>query len=89
MPPINPPRPQSERKAAAQMSMEFTTSGMTNRFQASDYFTLRNLYPFRPKASHAEMQDRRCERARTRNYPGCYLPEGTIFHPDLDRRQAT
>ena len=48
--PINPQRPQSERKTAAQMSMEFTTSAMTDRFQASDNFTLRNLDPFRPEA---------------------------------------
>ncbi len=88
MRPINPQRPQSERKTAAQMSMEFATSAMTDRFQASDYFTLRNLDPFRPEASRAGLQDRSCERARTRDYPGGNLPEGIFFHPDLDRRQA-
>jgi hypothetical protein len=62
---------------------------MTNRFQASDYFTLRNLDPFRPKASRAGVQDRSCERTRTRDYPGGNLPEGTFYHPDLDRRQAS
>lgn len=86
--PISPPRPQSERKTAAQMSMEFTTSGMTNRFQASDNFTFRNLDPFRPEASSAGMQDRSCERARTRDYPGGNLPEGSFIHPDQDLRQA-
>ena len=29
------------------------------------------------------MQDRSCERARTRDYPGGNLPEGTFFHPCL------
>ena len=33
MRPINPQRPQSERKTAAQMSMEFATSAMTDRFR--------------------------------------------------------
>jgi hypothetical protein len=86
--PIIPQRPQSERKTPAQMSMELVTSGMTNRFPAADNFTLRNLEPFRPEASRAGMQDRTCERARTRDHPGGNLPEGTAFHPDRVLSQA-
>ena len=86
--PIIPQRPQSERKTPAQMSMELVTSGMTNRFPTTDNFTLRNLDPLRPEASHAGMQDRSCERARTRDHPEGNLPEGTFFHPERVLRQA-
>ena len=86
--PIIPQRPQSERKTPAQMGMELVTSGMTNRFPTTDNFTLGNLDLLRPEASHAGMQDRSCERARTRDHPGGNLPEGTVFHPDRVLRQA-
>ena len=86
--PIIPQRPQSERKTPAQMGMKLVTSGMTTRFPAADNFTLRNLEPFRPEASRAGMQDRTCERARTRDHPGGNLPEGTAFHPDRVLSQA-